>query len=445
MRAASVGAGGLALLLLTAPASAQFCGVLDVDPTPDTFAGDTRGAAVAIDGEWALVGDPTDGLGGGIPNDRVFVRRRDAGGPSAWGETQTLTQAGGFGSAVGLSGSRAIVGAPLDGIDVEGAVWIYERDGSDQWQPGPKVSSPSGAAFDGFGASVALDGDVAVVSGMVSQASVRERNAGGADQWGEVANLVPGGTGAGPYPADVEGDILVLANWSLGSGVVVVYERDPVGPTWVVQRTLTGSDTSFGGGISLSGDHLAVGGITDAVREVRIFRRDAGGPDNWGEVAVISAPANRSSVFGVQVSLHGDRLVTAGRGTDPLGLHRYNRNFGGADAWGLVDVLLPPQPLIAPVGGSFLEDFWPVDQIGDTILMGDPVYAQADAEFGAWGASFFFTPDCFTPVVPPPASVPSLGCLGLMLLGGGLALALARALARSRVEPGQPGGRAAVL
>ena len=70
-----------------------------------------------------------------------------------------------FGTAVALSGDTALVSAP-DGDTAAGnnagSAYIFVRSGT-TWSQQTQLLASDGAANDGFGSAVALDGDVAVV------------------------------------------------------------------------------------------------------------------------------------------------------------------------------------------------------------------------------------------------------------------------------------------
>jgi hypothetical protein len=424
--------GGAALLIALAPvepARAQFCGVLDQNPGILAL-GDTLGASVAIDGEWALAGDPIDDFG--AQRNTVVVYRRDAGGANAWGRVQLLSQLGALGYAVDLSGTTALAAAPgaeSPGADpFAGSVWVYEPDVASQWQPTAQLWAIPPVAYDQFGYVLTLDGDTAAIAS-VSQVSVRERDAAGPDSWGEVTSFQPGGLGGYLQRLDLHGDTLAAGNVDVG--VVEIRERNQGGPDqWGVVQTLTAPGPgSFGASVALWGDVLAVTHFQGGVGEVRVHRRDAGGADAWGEVALLPAPPERAQDFGLHLSLRGKRLLVWGTGTAGDGVHRYHEDAGGPGAWGLVDVLVPPSPPISPVGPFFV-DVHPIAQTLDTILLGATVYSQFDAEFGSNGAAIFFTPDCFEPLPGP--SVPALGAAGLAATAAALALAATLQLARAR-------------
>ena len=83
----------------------------------------------------------------------------------------------------------------------------------------------------------------------------------------------------------------------------------------------------MGRDVSLSGDLLAVSapstdyapftGDENQVGEVFIYRRDAGGSNNWGEVARISIPSAdqvRGASFGLRIALDQEPLDCRLRG-----------------------------------------------------------------------------------------------------------------------------------
>jgi|GEM_PF-4687440 len=131
--------------------------------------GDGLGFAVALDGDTLLAGAPfaDDGLGAV----HVFVR-----GPGGWQEVQRITaperRAGAlFGAAVALDGDRAVVGARLDNgtrlKDGEegrtGAAWVFRRVAG-VWELETRLPAPEGLAEgDELGISVALDGNALAV------------------------------------------------------------------------------------------------------------------------------------------------------------------------------------------------------------------------------------------------------------------------------------------
>ena len=76
-----------------------------------------------------------------------------------------------FGESVAIDGDVMVVGAPWersDGSDpgdnsfLAGAAYVFERDGC-EWSEVAYLKAPSPEGGEGFGATVAVDGDVIVV------------------------------------------------------------------------------------------------------------------------------------------------------------------------------------------------------------------------------------------------------------------------------------------
>ena len=130
------------------------------------------GSSVAVSGDTVVVGaypqDGEPGLGDGA----AYVFQRDEGGADNWGQVTKLTapdaQVGDlFGQSVALSGDTAVVGAyEKDAAGpYSGAAYVFQRDqgGADNWAEVTKLTASGAQAGDGFGFSVALSGDTAVV------------------------------------------------------------------------------------------------------------------------------------------------------------------------------------------------------------------------------------------------------------------------------------------
>jgi len=129
----------------------------------DGRAGDRFGNAVALDGGTALVGAVGRGGDTAAPADSggAYVFRADG----EWSHLTTLSPPrddpdAAFGVAVTLDGPRALVGA-FDGIG-PGRAALFERNGT-AWSRRTTLRPENGDDGDGFGSSVALAGDRALV------------------------------------------------------------------------------------------------------------------------------------------------------------------------------------------------------------------------------------------------------------------------------------------
>ena len=126
---------------------------------PAGVAHDYFGYAVALDGDTALVG--ADGENSYRGAAYVFTRSG-----ATWSEQAELTATGGvayssFGAAVALDGDTALVGAS-NRDSATGAAYVFTRSGV-TWSQQAEITASDGAEYDWFGTAVALDGDTALV------------------------------------------------------------------------------------------------------------------------------------------------------------------------------------------------------------------------------------------------------------------------------------------
>ncbi|MBU4367121.1 MAG: FG-GAP repeat protein, partial [Verrucomicrobia bacterium] len=134
---------------------------------------DFFGSSVALssDGNTAIIGADCADVGGITNQGAGYVFTR---GGSGWTQQAKLTASDGaawdrFGASVALSsdGNTAIAGAYLadvDGNDGQGAAYVFTWSGA-SWNQQAKLIATGGDATDFFGSSVALssDGDTAII------------------------------------------------------------------------------------------------------------------------------------------------------------------------------------------------------------------------------------------------------------------------------------------
>ena len=131
----------------------------------DGVAVDYFGTSVSLDGGRALIGAPNDD--GGPEAGKAYVFAFDG---TIWAEEALLTSSDaeaqdGFGRSVSLSGDRALVGAFRDddaGTN-SGPAYVFAFDGA-SWSQEFKLTASDAAEFDEFGTSVSLSGDQALVA-----------------------------------------------------------------------------------------------------------------------------------------------------------------------------------------------------------------------------------------------------------------------------------------
>ena len=225
-----------------------------------------------------------------------------------------------------------------------------------------KLVASDAMAGNGFGASVAVSGDTAVVgAGLFNSAYVFQRDEGGQDNWGEVKILTSSdaqGFDLFGNNAAINGDTIIVGahledDGGLAAGAAYIFHRDEGGTdNWGEVKKLTASDAQaasfFGGSVAVSGGTAIVGAYEEDNEggprpgAAYVFQRDEGGADNWGEVKKLTASdAQAADRFGNSVAISGDTAIVGAfledaGGTDAGAAYVFQRDEGGTDNWGEV-------------------------------------------------------------------------------------------------------------
>ncbi|MBM3945241.1 MAG: hypothetical protein FJ317_07135, partial [SAR202 cluster bacterium] len=174
----------------------------------------------------------------------------------------------GFGYSIAIDGDSAVMGAHGDG-GAQGAAYVFIRDG-DTWSQQAKLTASDGAAGDFFGISVAISGD-SVLVGAYGDGGAR--------------------------------------------GAAYVFTRS--GTTWSQQAKLTASDGEanhhFGNSVAVSGDTAVVGAHAASFTGLSqtgtayVYVRSGG---TWSGQQKLN-PSNSEGVheFGISVAISGDTAV----------------------------------------------------------------------------------------------------------------------------------------
>ncbi len=241
---------------------------------PNSLMNDRFGRSVVLDGDYALIG-ASDEDDRGASSGAAYVYHREG---SNWVEQDKLIasdvrEGDGFGWSVDLDGDYALIGAIGDddlGVS-SGAAYVYHREGSN-WVEQRKLTASDGREGDYFAYSVSLDGDYALIGA--------NRN----DQNGE------------------------------DSGAAYVFYRWET--TWVEQEKLITSDgiadDSFGVSVSLDGDYALIGSQWNDEKgensgAAYVFHREG---SNWIEQEKLSASDTTDfDLFGFSVFLEGNYSI----------------------------------------------------------------------------------------------------------------------------------------
>lgn len=315
----------LAILATLGPAraTAQVVAVEEsILQPPGAGARSSAGAAIAIDGDTALVGVP--GAFGGAPG-VVYSFVRSGG---MWTLDQTIanpdtdTTGDNFGSAIALSGTTAVIGAPGDGGGAHpGAAWLLERTG--MWVA-TRLERPTGTPGQ-FGHSVALSASQLAVGAPATDT-------------GTVAGAVVLYQRDGSMPVsvthvDAEADDLFGASVALSDSALLVgapgddrmgtnagaaYPFDLAGVAGTPLRPASTSD--FGRSVALDAAGLvaAIGAPADGDSGAVYVLRRGGGTSRWPDVSLgarlTGSHSSPSDEFGTTVALepaNGDLVVGA--------------------------------------------------------------------------------------------------------------------------------------
>lgn len=315
-----------------------------------------RGAAVALDGDLALVGMP--GTGAGI-NGVVYVFARDP-MTHLWSLETTLMDpdfaptGDQFGASVALRGDTAVIGAPGHAMTA-GAAWYFERTGPGAWTPHRLAPTATGAASR-FGTSVALSATWVAVGAPDSGTGVRA----GAVYVYSVATAAAGGLPTMAMPD-------------------LVARPDHVASVVDASGTAPDPTIRYGAAVAMAGDTLLVGAPSDAQMAV------AGGAAFSLEAPFSSAAALRISVAmgelggSVAIAPDGTFAVLGARGDGGTGAGYVVTRSSAGMAWS--DPALGRITANDTVTGDYLGTS--VAATNDAIVLGAPNRGGTPSQFGS--------------------------------------------------------------
>jgi hypothetical protein len=253
----------------------------------DVDTGDKFGTAVAIDGDYIVVGSPNaDNFTGA-----AYFFKREA---NEWIEINKVMPTDGnhscnFGSSVTIYGTNALVGAPgfFYANNNNGSVYTYTLE-EDVWLEDEKLIASDGAVRANFGCSVSLTRDNDNLYGIVG-ASRDDGN-------------------------------------GVNSGSVYFFSKE--NDEWIEQEKIVGYNHDAGFGFSVSIDHYneetyAIVGNSHSPRKVSIFKRDG---NTWYLHYIIYDTQYQDAYFGRSVAIQGDYVIIGSTNSGAV-THQGGRTF----------------------------------------------------------------------------------------------------------------------
>ncbi|HEX7828292.1 MAG TPA: FG-GAP repeat protein, partial [Thermoanaerobaculia bacterium] len=247
-----------------------------------------------------------------------------------------------FGTSVAISGDTIVVGAPIDVSAVEptgevrgGTAYVFVRNGT-TWTQQARLSSSAGVKTSLFGSSVAIDADTILV-GSYGDTTLAASGGGSVfvflrsgTNWAQQARITDtvapnNGDGFG-YSVALDGDTAVIGAWhddpnGGNAGSAFVYVRS--GTTWNVQAQLiapaTTEQSMMGSAVAVDGDTAVVGAPGDSTAasntgSAHVFVRSG---TTWAHQAeLVAADASVNDQFGNAVALEGDVAVIGAAADD---------------------------------------------------------------------------------------------------------------------------------
>jgi hypothetical protein len=270
-----------------------------------------------------------------------------------------------FGRSLDVEGNVAVVGAPFVSYDANkngsidcvfngersecylGWAYILERNSQGKWSIVKQLETSekqNTTESENFGAGVTVSGNTAVVTSRIQRDAngdgvsdgflvhIYERNQGGANAWGLSKTVFASGLAE---TVTLERDTLVIGpfvyernqggtnNWGR-TKTLNLFTPDSValsGDTVIVGVRFTGVDVNKDGTI----DCRASGGFPGTecgVGAAYIYGRNVGGANNWGLVQMITASdalpysSDNSDRFGSAVDVRGNIIVVANERVD---------------------------------------------------------------------------------------------------------------------------------
>jgi len=310
----------------------------------DKAAGDNFGRSVSISGNVAIVGANRADPDGTTDAGKAYIFRYNG---TSWVQEVILTASDKaatdqFGRFVSISGNVAIVSAPYadpGGTTDAGKAYIFRYNGTSWIQEAILIASDK-AAYECFGYSVSISGNVAIVglpyanpggTGGAGKAYIFRYNG---TSWIQEAILIASDKAANDWfgwSVSISGNVAIVGanaaspGGTTNAGKAYIFRYN--GTSWIQEAILIASDKAagdqFGISVSISGNVAIVGayradpgGTTDAGKAY-IFRYNG---TSWLQEAILTASDKAASdYFGWSVSISGNVAIIGANAADPDG------------------------------------------------------------------------------------------------------------------------------
>ncbi|MBI4716274.1 MAG: hypothetical protein HY763_00555, partial [Planctomycetes bacterium] len=375
------------------------------------------GRSVSVSGGRVLVGTPMTNVPryGSLQwrSGAAFMYQRDDAG--AWRQSAVLVPGpndiardDAFGAAVALDGDRALVGMPQSdevltpaSFGASGSAFVFRFDGT-HWRLEDKLLAADADVNDQFGTTVALQGDWAMVgaigdriptvsNGPVGSVYVFHREGG---VWTQVQRLNASDASSPRLfgaSLSITGDVAAVGD-RLGN-FVYVFRRH--GAQWIEEAKFRGDDTvsgthgdRFGVSVAVRNDLLVVGadrynlGSLSNSGAVYLFRH-AG--NQWMQVRKVNPP-DPGDQFGYVVALAESQVLAGARlggETHDTGVVYVIGTFGeDCNCDGLADICQMQEGDLGDCDGDGIPDVCDPDDLtaGDCDVNGVPDYCDPQAD-----------------------------------------------------------------
>lgn len=336
-----------------------------------------------------------------------------------------------LGASVATCGNIALIGAPGDDYNGSGSgsVYVFCFDGA-RWTKDAKLLPLDGEQYDGFGKSVAIDGDTAVIGARdddekgILSGSAYIFYFNGSD-WVEQAKLLASDGELGDafgLSVAISGNIVLIGSgldddFGSCSGSAYVFRRDTNGTPfdanddlWVEQAKLLPSDGAsfdyFGDCVEISGDTVLIGARGDDDNgsrsgSVYVFRQDSNdtpldtNDDFWIEQnKLLPSDGKAGDRFGCSIAIHEDTMVIGAMqgydGSDSGSAYVFRQDPNGTPPDANDDFWIEQAKLL-PSDGAAEDTFGrSVDITGGTIVIGAIL---GDGDVADSGSAYVFRQD----------------------------------------------------